>query len=80
MSIVVSAWCADRTTIQDRLSRTALIVICSRIMNVSFTPGVSRTHSMIGISARSMYRSADLVMSVNRPWSAPFTSSSPTQT
>ena len=61
------AWCADSTTTQIRLSRIERIVICSRIMKVSFTPGVSRMQSPTGNSGRCMKMSADLVMSANLP-------------
>ena len=54
MSTVLSAWWADNTTTQMRLSRIARIVICSRIRKVSFTPGVSRMQSFIGNSGRCM--------------------------
>ena len=76
MSIDVSACCADKTTTQSLLSRIALIVICSRIINVSFTPGVSRIHKRSGTMELGRKISADLVMSANRPWSLAASSSS----
>jgi hypothetical protein len=64
MSTVESAWCAERTTTHKRLSRIACRVICSRIMKVSFTPGVSRRHRFTGrLGPACSHRSADLVMS-----------------
>ena len=67
MSVVFSAWWADRTTTQVRLSRSAFTVICSRIMNVSFTPGVSRIVIGTGMNGASSQRSAERVMSANCP-------------
>ena len=51
-STVDSAWWAESTTAHIRLSRIARMVICSRIMKVSFTPGVSRMQRLTGNSSR----------------------------